>query len=367
MAAETPVRSGPNPMTPHVMSTRIVRQCYPLFSTGIPGWISETLRTAGLAIEEMTTARWQAERRQTEERREMLVLFDSRSAASRDSASAFESGGCRLLDVAALLRSQPAVNVADAVSVRTDAGSIRHVSPSQTPAPRRLRVLERAKQQIESTGFLWARVADYPYPFQSALVDDRGVDGAARDGCAAAAPSWAARLDSPHRTILLPAAGRGRYRRNTDEPTLGRADVDDLYAQYVAGQALFVAPDLASADAAILDSALESGMFPLLWRTNSAEFAHWRRLRREFAFQIDERLGRHEIRYGQLPVHFRPAIEFWRGAHFALVPLQRSRQTIDAGQAVYQSAGRRHPAGLAALQADLESHAALLTAAARAV
>lgn len=333
-------------MTSHVMSSRTVRQCYPLYSTGIPGWIADTLCSAGLAIEEMTTVKWQAEQRQADERREMLVLFDSRMAASRDNAAAFQQGGCHTLDVAALLRS-----------ARTDDATD---SPPPTPAPRRLRVLERAKQQIESARFLWARLADFPYPFQAALVDERGT-------------AHAPRAEAFRRTILLSAAVRGGLsaefasRRNAHEPTLDRVDVDDLYAQYAAGQALYVAPDLAGSDAAILDSALESGLFPLLWRTTATEFAHWRRLRRDFPFQIDERRRRYEIRYGQLPVHFRPAIELWRGAHFAVVPLQRSRQQIDAGQVVYQSAARRHPAGIAALHAEIEAHTNLLTAATRAV
>jgi hypothetical protein len=302
----------------------------------------DTLRAAGLVVDEMTTAKWQAELH-ADERRELLVLFDSRMAASRDNAAAFQQGGCPTLDVAALLRSHRSDDTTD--------------SPPHTPAPRRLRVLERAKQQIEAAGFLWARVADFPYPFQAALVDDRG-GGASRD-------------DATRRTILLPAAARGwppaeiGSRRESGDSLLGRVDVDDLYAQYVAGQALYVSPGVSASDALILDSALESGMFPLLWRTNAAEFGHWRRLRRSFAFRIDERHRRYEIRYEQLPVHFRPAIELWRGGHFAVVPLQRSRQQIDAGQIVYQSAGRRHPAGIAAMHANLESHAKLLTAASR--
>jgi len=376
------------------MSSRIVRQCLPIYSTGIPGWISDTLRAAGLVVDEMTTVKWHAALRQSDEPREMLVLFDSRTAFSRDNAAAFQQRGCCLIDVAALLRSgqgSRAEGPGPEVGGQEELGresSINHqpstMNPSDsrpsplgsqrflsrpTPAPRRLRVLERAKQQIESAGFLWARVADFPYPFQSALVDGRSdrLQPVPR-------PAEAGHYEpAARRTVLFPAVARERRDPDFDafgsgsEPAPGRADVDSLYAHYVAGHALCVAPELSPADAAILDSALESGLFPLLWRTTPAEYANWRRQRREFRFEIYERLRRYEIRYEQLPVHHRPAVELWRGGHFAVVPLQRSRQVIDAGKVVFQSSSRRHPAGLAGLHADLEPHTALLTAAARAV
>jgi hypothetical protein len=346
-------------MTTPAMSSRLVRQCFPMYSTGIPGWISETLRAAGLVIDEMTTAKWQAELRQAGEPREMLVLFDSRTAASRDNAAAFQQRGCRTVDVAALLRSHRVNDTTD--------------SSPRIPAPRRLRVLERAKQQIESAGFLWARVADFPYPFQAALVDDRVAEAAGFRARRSGTEAGSFGHEASRRTILLPAVARERLYPdydafgNLNEPVPGRADVDSLYAQYVAGHALCVAPESTPADAAILDSALGSGLFPLLWRTTAADYANWRQRRREFRFEVHECNRRYEIRYERLPVHDRPAVELWRGGHFAVVPLQRSRQIIDAGQVVYQSAGRRHPAGLAGLHADLEPHASLLTAAARAV
>ena len=307
------------------MSNATPRHCYPLYFTGIPGWIVQILRSAGVAIEEMTTAKWHSELRKTSGRPDSLILFDSQTAASRQNADAFRQQGCQTLDTAGLLQSQPIDETVE--------------FPPLQPPSRRRRILDRAKRQIEAAGFLWARIADYPYPFQAALIDHRR-----------AGTDW----ETSHELRRLVSPSMVRTTDHTSKTNTTVVDVDDLLAQYAAGYAIDVPSELPPMMSRILDSALGSGVFSLLWRTSPQEFDHWRCVRQQIRYAISESDHRYEIRYGELPVRFRPALEVWRGGHFALMPFRRSTQSIDASQLVFRTAGNRHPAGIAILEPKVD-------------
>jgi len=147
-----------------MMPSRL-RQHAPLYSAGIPGWMTDALRLAGVQVEALTLdsgSGWTDRNR----RPTVLILYDSRDAVSRN-AIGDHGDANTLLDMAPLAHQY-------GPDLRSSSDTAH---PREGPSSVRLSFLEELKQRIESSGFCWTRVADCPYPFQSLQLDEEGNGG----------------------------------------------------------------------------------------------------------------------------------------------------------------------------------------------
>ncbi len=309
------------------------RQHAPLFATGLPGWVTDGLRAAGVMIEEWTSPQWRVES-SPERSLNALLLFDSRTPASRTAAETAAQRGFTPLNLAPLIHDS--VQAAQANS--NDPNALPFASAGTRELPVRL------QQEIAARGFYWARIADYPYPYQAALCDARDtVDAAGSDTAVASIPL----AGSISQTDIF----------DMDDPEDVFSDsevaIEDLQNRYALGHALYVPPDLSDESSKMITRCLDSAEFPLLWKTTPATFRGWRenRKRVQFRIQSDDTLLR--VRCDLHNDTYQPALELWRGRHLAVVPLQPGDQTVDERALIFQSAARRHQAGLAAFSAAI--------------
>ncbi len=133
----------------------------PLMLAGIPRPIADLLREAGVPVARLNREPLAAHGGGR------FVLFDSRSSESSTRARQARRQGLELIDLAEFTT---AFGRSLFPWIRRDSAADRIIAGE---------VLDRLKVELENRGGIWLRVADYPFPYQSAVA--LGVDHASLD------------------------------------------------------------------------------------------------------------------------------------------------------------------------------------------
>ena len=276
----------------------------PLMLTGVPAAVQNWLRLAGVPIAPFRLGRPGSAR---------IVLYDSRIVASRCDAEAARTTGLQTIDIFPLLNggSRPRFALS---------GLLRGRAPAESS---RVRFFLQLKNAIERAGGVWARLADYPFPWQSAACsgDGRFLPEFATLGSLFPEPPGSEAADAG--TDVTLGWIRDRYVRGLP---FALSDSDGL-------------PDLPAVDT------------PLLWRTSFAEFARWWRIRGRLTLQLRSEQETYEFACQGACDGFRPMLELWQGDHVALLPLPRDPARPRRSGLAFQYEPRRLPAGLASQSA----------------
>lgn len=257
------------------MSAVKIRIHAPFYSAGIPGWAETALRTAGLMVDELTAAEW-LRGLPPQKWPDALVLFDSRRPDSRETGREMQRHGLTTVDVA------PATSAAVSgpspgpfLPGRDERDGLLRPAGSHPP------FLQEFKDCVEERHFLWARVADCPYPFQE-LSYPTGEN----TGCQPA--------------VFGLSGNPGQNRPLADA---------------------------------------------LLWEPAEEKLAAWLRFRRRIGFRLFSEAGLLQLESRIPGTEFRPAVEIWQGRHFASVPLKAGALRLEKQSLVFQVSGDRNPAG----------------------
>jgi len=307
----------------------------PLLLAGIPGPLGNRLRATGLPV-----AVWQEGLPNYDATlRARIVVFDSRTVTGQKQSQLAQSRGMKTIDVASLESKDPGGRIAD--------GSLFTGRSTQARRLARARFFDQFKRRVEQLGGFWMRLADYPFPYQAALCEGNCppelADVAAAFARIPVTPSLAASAspDRDHSTVdwgpaQCPATDgiEGWIRRRS-----------------LAGLPLWTGPDHGTVST-VLDDGFESN-FPLLWRTTFDEFAHWWAARATIAFQAEKHKHEYRIRSIGQAAGFQPMLELWRGNHVASFALGPGQTTIREDGVVFAQDHQRHPAGFAAVWAEV--------------
>ena len=242
------------------------------------------------------------------------LLFDSRDIASRSVVNSHQFPGCYQIDIAAWVASK---------AQRPLKVFKKNPIPLQ---PARLDFLERLKKAIESEGGLWARLADFPFPYQGVVC----LNG-----------EWP-RLPLPHQI-----------------DTQGPHGLDAIQERYIQGLPSMVSvSDLSDLAELPPVTGLQSRGLPLLWRTNPKEFAAWWQVRNHLDLKLWQSRTHFHVACRKTNSAFCPVLEIWRGNHLASVPLRSESLVIKKDGLVFQQQPARHPAGFTAGWPDMPFEAA---------
>jgi hypothetical protein len=299
----------------------------PLQVTGIPARAAEWLRVAGVPVEEISSGA-------VSEGRDDLpgtcgpLLFDSRTPSSRFDAEQAARRGLKILDVVDLLRTEKNEATNDSHIVLFDE------SPPVPPEnPRRRLFLERLKQQIDNQDGVWARVADFPYPYQAAICVETDI------AASAISVGNLAEFVTPLKNNLF----------STENSSGNLNDsLGIVHRFYSSGRLMSLGNDLKKNLADEIVAGIDAGHFPLMWQTVSSELANWFTERRRISVRIQKNEARYFIECEMPKSGFQPALELWRGGHCASIPLNSGRIEIEQASIVFQQGAPRHPAGLTA-------------------
>jgi hypothetical protein len=231
------------------------------------------------------------------------TLYDSRDASSRQVVKSHPKPGCCQIDIAAW--------------VNKIQNPLKLFKKNQIPAPpARLDFLERLKKAIESEGGLWARIADFPFPYQ-------GVVCLNAEGPNAGLPEELD-LSGPH-------------------------PLDVIHERYIAGLPSTISvSDLSDLADLPPVTGLQSKGLPLLWRTKPEEFACWWQERNQLEIKLWQSPTHYHVECRKADTSFCPVLEIWRGNHLASVPLRSETLVIRKEGLVFQQQPARHPAGFTA-------------------
>jgi hypothetical protein len=266
------------------MSERVPSDDLPLLLAGIPAAVQGWLRQTGIPFAAFGQAAPVAGR---------IVLYDSRSLTSRCDAEAARAAGLTAIDAFGLLEGAP----------RRQAVLPRFLRRPQPVVSRLGRFFAHLKNAVERQGGTWARVADYPFPWQ----------------CAAC---W----------------GDGRFAAEFSEISEAfLASAESIEERYPRGVPFFVEDGQAPGS---------DHRYPLLWRTTCAEFGHWWRVRSQITFRLRQESDAYRIECRGDFGGFRPMLELWQGTHVASLPMPAGEKTVERGGLVFQHRPDRHPAGL---------------------
>jgi hypothetical protein len=273
----------------------------PLMLTGVPAAVQSWLRLAGVPFAPFRLGSPGGGR---------VVLYDSRIVASRCDAEAARTMGLKTIDILPFLNggSRPRFALPGLLRGR----------PADDSA--RSRFFLQLKNAIERAGGVWARLADYPFPWQSAVCsgDGRFLPEFATLG--SLFPERPGRQQADTAGAETARWSRDRYSRGLPFASADRDDPPDPLAE--------------------MDT-------PLLWRASFAEFARWWRTRSRLTLQLRREQDIYEFSCeGQLD-GFRPTLELWQGEHVALLPLPGRPTLLRRSGLPFQYEPRRLPAGLA--------------------
>jgi hypothetical protein len=172
-------------------------------------------------------------------------------------------------------------------------------------------MLSRLKSEIERRDGVWARIADCPYPFRSALC--------------LAGPKGSDALPGFEDTFRIEV-----YQSRTVE------------ARYTK------ALPMVTRDAAACDSPVVSiDEFPLLWKTTLDGFADWWAARARITLKLWWQPAGARIECQGLPTSCCPALEIWRGNHVARIAIDSESLNLDMRGIVYACETSGSPGGLA--------------------
>jgi hypothetical protein len=296
------------------MASPIVHPQLPLLLAGVPDRVADWLHQAGVPVSpwlpEAAGGFWQ---RVGRSRREFpggrFVLYDSRRADAVPDVRLCRRHGLVRLDVARLVYRAPSGCAAGPFANPSLSGVLRGSQAAREDNPARSTFLDRLKSAIEKNGGLWARLADFPFPYRCALSVDGPVAGAE----------------------LLPRSSAD----SADERTAPVAQAERIARRYRAGLPMALAGDASR------------GLrgFPLLWRTTRDELGRWWRDRLRVAVRIEESGTHYRLDCQNLPPEFGVVVELWRGGHVASLPVTGSTMTLSREGLVFQCEPQRHPGG----------------------
>jgi hypothetical protein len=134
----------------------------PLLLAGVPSSIEESLRLAGVPVKRFRVSAFIAKNSQSAAGR--YVIYDSKNADAQADAKTAKFYGLTTINIADLLMKLENTH--------------QNGNLPLTPNSVGLKFFTRLKKRIEKLGGLWIRVADYPFPFQSAVCSGEiPVDG----------------------------------------------------------------------------------------------------------------------------------------------------------------------------------------------
>ncbi len=277
----------------------------PLPLVGISDQVTDWLRQAGLPVvrlgqESILKSAFRRKHRspQTDGAPFRCLLFDSRDLWSRAAAKSHRKQCLQTLDIA---------------KVFAEAGEDipREYSTGEIANSARFAFLEQLKTDLETTGGVWARLADLPFPYQ-------GV------GC----------LDGELPNAYLPVEAHR---------------LDAIQARYMAGlPSMISAADLTGLAELAPATGLQSPGLPLLWRADPAEFSAWWKERDRFQVKVWQSSTHYHVNCSPSPGGFCPVLEIWRGRHVAGIPLRSESIAVRKEGLVFQQQPTRHPAGFTA-------------------
>ena len=246
------------------------------------------------------------------------LLFDSRDVWSRTVLKSYQQNACSTLDIARLLSG-----------AGRDKNKQRGKHGLERPV--RLVFLEQLKKSLEAQGGLWARLADYPFPYQGVGCLKGGLN------------------------LLLP---------NAKMPSEKLADpahrLDLIQQRYLAGLPVMIsATDLSGLADLPPVTGLESRGLPLLWRAEQTDFAQWWQHRNLLELTLWQTPTHYHVSCSKAHTSFCPVLEIWRGNHMASVPLRSASLVVRKDGLVFQQQPIRHPAGFTAGWPDSTSGAGI--------
>jgi len=302
----------------------------PMFSAGLPGAVQKWLQVAAVPVVPLDVAGLMIGPSSDNVGR--LVLFDSRQATGRLQGWAAQVRGLKTIDVARSLDRD-----------------FRHATTPAGHRRARTRFFDRLKSRIEAAGGLWARIGDYPYPYQSAF-------------CAAGRPysgelscignAFAPLCESSDQTrVAVPRTGAKHVNQTVGEnfSVIAADFAQDIDAfarqQYRQGRPLY-SQSGRSADPSQIT--FQNGeQFPLLWKTTFDDFSRWWRVRANIELRIQKINNVYHIDSFVASSKFRPTLEIWKGNHLATIPITSGHMQVHDGGLAFRHETRKHPGGFA--------------------
>ncbi len=278
----------------------------PLHLVGISDQVADWLRQAGISVlrlgQESTFGQTSGQANPPMARPVRCLLYDSRDVWSRSLLKSYHENSDTNLDIARLMSS---------------------TARNRKKCSERFVFLEQFKTALEEQGGLWARLADYPFPY-------RGV------GC----------VDEGH----------ARFPRDRRSSSAHRLEA--IRERYIAGLPVSLsAKDLSRLAELPPVGGLQSPGLPLLWRAEQTDFAAWWEYRYRLELTLWQTPTHYHVQCSKTNSSFCPVLEIWRGNHMASVPLRSESLVVRKDGLVFQKQPVRHPAGLTAVWPDSMSGA----------
>lgn len=300
----------------------------PLHAVGISTACVNWLRQLGLPTAELTPAQIAGDDSLTSGRG--VVICDPQNRPLRPVLRRLEKSGHLLLDVRRLSGETAAS------PDRTRILPFRRAT-EKSPSGN---VAEFLKSQIEQAGYTWIRLADYPFPYQSACIhgDPRRHE--------TLRPLSGAFSPLQNDQVVKTDADLGGSHVLADDPssmsdgTLRWIDRSNQQVQlgYEAGIPLVTAKP----------ASLAATEFPLLWQTSADDFSRWWQTRSRIDVRVTRDGAACRIECDSDFNGFRPMLEVWRGQHVAAFRLFPGVMSVSEAGLVFQGDHSRHAGGFLA-------------------
>ena len=288
----------------------------PMLISGLPVFATEWLQIAGIPAVPFQTSILS---RQGGTAAGQILVFDARNASGRLDSRIARECGAEVINVADLLpRTESRPQKGEPVSDEQEATSLQ---------PYRAAFFDELKLRVENAGGFWLRMADYPFPFQSALC----------------------RCQNPENDLQAFveqfAIGSDGTKLSTREKS--SAEMTELHA---CGRPIFIGDTRSQpgSDNSARPQATEADEFPLMWQTTGEEFLRWCHLRSRLKLTAWKTGTTYRIQCSGNVAGFRPTIGLWLGSHVASLPLIENTMTVREEGILFVQEHRRHAAGFAA-------------------
>ncbi|MBT6155307.1 MAG: hypothetical protein HOL01_21515 [Planctomycetaceae bacterium] len=292
----------------------------PLLISGLPVFAIQWLRIAGIPAVPFQTSTLS---RQGSTAAGQILVFDARNASGRLDSRMARECGAEVINVADLLpRAEIHPQQGEGVPDEQQAIRLR---------THRAAFFDELKLRIESAGGFWLRLADYPFPFQSAL-------------CRCQNPEQDLQAFAEHFAI-----GSDDVNSQNQSET-GEKSVSSMRESNACGRPFFISntqPRSQSADSA-QPRPLHADEFPLMWQTTGEQFLRWCHLRSQLSLTAWKTGTTYRIQCSGDVAGFRPTIGLWLGNHVASLPLTEDTMTVREEGILFVQEHRRHAAGFAA-------------------
>lgn len=304
-----------NPHRTSIMTTPATILNLPIRTLGLSAQLVDWLIDAGLPTVPLDRSAVRQGIGPSETERPFL-LFDSRNASARLDAEAAGDLGYEIIDAARLL-----------------VGFRQHdpdAPPSwNSPNPRQ-RLLEGLREAMEEAGGVWIRLADFPFPYRSAIC----LETAESREATVITDVQSARWMNACAPVPISMSGAGRLTLN-----------DWLRNCQLAGR-----PVRASLSEEQIQS--RGPVRPTTWMTTVESFHLWWRFRSQLAITAIRDENDMEIELASAldsqSASWRPAIEIWRGRHYAVLPIATGGIRVADDSIPFQLQPHRSPTGFAA-------------------